>query len=153
MDAAFNDIKALVSVAAKGSDPVGCVACCMLLSRLPSEVRDQVLLQCGTNLDPIQVVNSAKTVLSNSTVSSTPGQCYLSAATNEFPRSSRITSSRAPHHHFASQQISVPMQSRALTCWCCGRKGHIARDCPKRLESGNDNGGLGAPQVSPKEQK
>ncbi len=53
-----------VDVAAKGDDPIGRVACCILTAWLPQHVQEQVLLQCGKDMVPGEVVACAKQLVS-----------------------------------------------------------------------------------------
>ena len=59
-DGTFEEMKKLVGIVAAGADPFGQVAACMFTARLPTAMRDQVLLRCGKNMQPADIVDCAK---------------------------------------------------------------------------------------------
>jgi hypothetical protein len=114
VDVVFDELRTLVTIAtaaagAESADPVGRMAACLLLERLPPAVRDQVLLNCGQHLKPEEVIACAKELLPNSRSDSTVGAAVEDAAERPADRS-----------------------KRSYRCYKCSKVGHIARDCTSK---------------------
>lgn len=78
VDVVYDELRTLVTIAtasagAELADPVGRMAACLLMERLPLAVRDQVLLHCGQHMKPEEVVACAKELLPNSRADVTVG--------------------------------------------------------------------------------
>ena len=67
VDVAFAEDEKLFATISAGANPVGRITACHFVMRLPADVRDQVLVQCGKEMDPVEVVACAKELLHNKT--------------------------------------------------------------------------------------
>ena len=129
VDVAFAETKKLVGIAAAGDRPLERVAACFLTARLPLRVREQVLLQCGRDMEPGAVLSCAKQLLSSTIPSS--GSFATAAHT---PEPSTVSKSPAKRRG----------QPR---CFRCQMTGHFARNCPATAPAVSGNGPEGQPPM------
>ena len=61
----FEELKKFVCIATAGTDTVGRVAACLLVSRLPANIHETVLLQCGKDMAPTVVVVCTKQLMTS----------------------------------------------------------------------------------------
>ena len=137
VDVAFEELRKLVGIAIAGDDTVGQVAACLLTSRLPPHVQEQVLLQCGKDLAPAAVVACAKQLM---TVNAHPARAFSAMANKKGP----------PSGLRPDQCKGRPKWSETRRCFNCHQPGHIARDCTAATPAHSavpGNGGAGQPLV------
>ena len=77
VDVILEEMRTLLTIVVAPGDEVNGMAACVLISRLPASVRDQVLLQCGNTLDIKQVLNCAKQLMDF-------GSCLVGASAAAF---------------------------------------------------------------------
>ena len=125
VDVAFQDLKRLVTTASTGTDTVSQVAACLLVQRLPTSIREQVLLTCGKTMDPSQVLSSAK-------------QLMAASSDNCLTTSRYSATALVNHGHFSSKDGQAELQRRKASqlrrtrCGGCERFGHLQAQCRVR---------------------
>lgn len=134
VDVAFEELRKLVGIAAAGDNPVDRVAACLLTARLPPHVREQVLLQCGTEMSPTAVVACAKQLMA---ISSPSAQALSLTAGVQ-----------------VQQKVKADDDQRKnrspFVCYRCLKPGHFSRDCRTFLPNKSavsGNAGAGQPQA------
>lgn len=131
VDVVYEELRKLVTIATVGdepADPVGRMAACLLMDRLPSNVRDQVLLQCGQHMKPDEVVACAKQLMPGTNVDAVPG--YAAAGD--------LVGSRRQY-----RKAGPPRQRdrwENIVCYWCGKKGHVQRNCTNASTAVSGNG-------------
>ena len=121
VDVLFEELKKLVGIATEGGDVVGRIAACLLVGRLPADVRERVLLQCGKDMTPAAVVECAKQLMA---IVSPPIPAF--SATTDRPASQGATASRRSRRNAAKQRAEC-------RCFNCHQLGHLARDCTAEM--------------------
>jgi len=121
VDVVFDELRTLVTIATADAgddskDPVGRMAACLLMERLPRNVRDQVLLHCGRHLKPDEVVACAKELLPSSNSDAMAGAAMGGPATHR--------------QDDRRKQRPGDRSKWPVRCFRCNRVGHIARNCP-----------------------
>lgn len=132
VDVAYEELRKLVGIASAGDDPVSRVAACLLMGRLPTAVRDRVLLQCGKEMEPSAVVECAKQLMT----SVSPAASALVATADKTASANKRSAGRARQ----------PGQRR---CFNCAQLGHVARECTGEARVSSavpGNGSTGQPQ-------
>ena len=161
VDVAYAESEKLFKTVAAGSDPISQITACHFVSRLPADVRDQVLLRCGRNMNPEEVVSCAKELLNNRTseasalglINSTKSLPKDRPSDNDDKRNSSsqkqfgmrqfISSANAAVHdrvqqpNVSSSAMSPVTNPRynytdVFRCYNCQGIGHIARVCPSK---------------------
>jgi hypothetical protein len=141
VDVAFEELRKLVGIAAAGGDAIDRVAACLLTARLPTHVREQVLLQCGTDMAPAAVVACAKQLMS---VSSSNVRTF--SATAGVRKKPNATASASVQRPGRSSRVRDVNQIR---CFRCDVLGHFAADCEADSPTHtavSGNAGVGQPR-------
>ena len=149
VDVAFAELRKLLTIVTKGGDVLDTVAACMLMTRLPSRVRDQVLLQCGQEMNPASVVTSAKQLMSSASSIQYQGGAAVAVMDVVRPigqhgwKDGRSGASSGVRHGGRRS----PSNYTSVECFHCHQRGHIARFCPAKTSTVSGNAVGGQPQV------
>ena len=136
-DGTFEEMKKLVGIVAAGADPVGQVAACMFTARLPTAMRDQVLLRCGKNMQPAEVVDCAKQLWP---AASSASGGY--SATASVPQRTNTAPARGKNARPPRRKLDLAK----VRCYTCSQLGHLSRDCVENRSAVSGNGQTGQPQ-------
>lgn len=127
VDVVFEELKKLVGIAAAGGDTEGRIAACLLISRLPLAIREQVLLQCGTDMEPTAVVKCAKQLMATS------------SSFNNVYTATTVAGSSLWNKPGSTAKPRKRKDLSTIRCFKCHVIGHIARNChAKSAVSGNE---------------
>ena len=138
VDVVYEELRKFVTIATTGEpeDPVGRMAACFLVDRLPAAVRDQVLLQCGEHMRPAEVVACAKQLMPSTNVDAIPAYAAARGSAERWPAVPRKQ----------GKQHGAPGRWWENTvCYQCGKKGHIKRNCSNASTTVSGNGITGQP--------
>ena len=150
VDVAFEEMKKLIGIAAEGDNAIGCLAACLLTMRLPVHVCEQVLLQCGTDLYPTEVVACTKQLM----VAYSPPAHGLSMAAGARDISNAMAvapNCGARQGQSKSGQSSRQRGQSISKCFRCQLPGHFACNCTAKLpvppahSAVSGNAGVGQP--------
>lgn len=147
VDVYLSDLRRLAKLAEIDSDEL---ICCAFICGLPSDISSQ--LRAGSRIsasDLSEIVKRARVLMDEriqgamvAVGSTKTGYKASKFSTSNMQRRIECYACGGNHH------VRYCKQVREITCWRCQRVGHIAKNCPSNY-SGNGNGKLPAPAVSP----
>ena len=144
VDVAYAETRQLIRTVAAGGDAADRVAACAFVCRLPSPVRDQVLIQCGKEMQHDQVVACAKQLMSSATSS----QNVLAAGVDSAKSQNAGKTGRNGLLICGICGRRGHDETRCkIECFRCRKRGHIARNCHEEVVNVSGNGHAGQHQA------